>query len=294
MNRNSPTGRNKLHVVFIFFISITTLTSCAFRSVSRNKGIVYQEAQPAKNIRAMKLNVFAPGKKGTLKDVLIFIHGGNWNSGRPGIYSFLGNRLARKDVVAVIIQYPLSPQANVNDMTAATANAVKWVKDNIQSYGGDPNKIFISGHSAGGQLAALMVVKDEYFKNIGIANPLKGAVLIDAAGLDMYHYLQVENFADDHTYIKTFTKDQSVWKAASPVYFLHNNMPPMLIYVGGKTYPSIAEGNQTFLEKLKPYAPNTTFKLLPKRKHVGMIFQFINPYNPRYKEVIDFMKTGGK
>ena len=122
---------------------------------------------------AQELNVFAPRKHAVLKDVFVFIYGGTWNSGKKSLYSFLGNRMARKDVVTVVIDYPKSPQANYDEMATDAAKAIKWVKENITRYGGNPDKIFVSGHSAGGHLAALISVRDDYFKKFGIPNPIK-------------------------------------------------------------------------------------------------------------------------
>ena len=269
---------------------MAAINSCAFKSIRRSKNITYLQQGDFVNIPTQKLNVFAPRHPKQLKDVFIFIHGGNWNSGNKALYSFFGTRLARKNVVAVIIDYPLSPEYKYYDMALASAQAVNWVKKNIEKYGGDPNRIFVSGHSAGGHLAALISVRNNYFDTLGIANPIAGTILIDAAALDMYGYLKSEDFDDDNTYLKTFTTDSAQWKAASPLYFLHSNMPPMLIYQGGKTYPSIKESNEKFIAALKPFAPATPFHLLKGKKHIPMILQFFNTCNPRYKEIISFMK----
>ncbi len=221
--------------------------------------------------------------------MLIFIYGGSWNSGRKGLYSFFGTRWARKDVLTVMVDYPKSPKAGYDEMAIDVAQAVKWVKENIQTFGGDLNKIFISGHSAGGHLAALVGIKKEYFERVGIANPLKGIILIDAAGLDMYGYLQGENFERGNTYLKTFSNDPKIWKEASPMYFLHKDMPPMLIYRGSKTYPSIEESNEKFVTALKAFVPQPNYTILNGKKHVPMITQFFNTGNGRYREIKAFM-----
>jgi acetyl esterase/lipase len=282
----------------VFFQSLALLlavllffSSCAFKSVTRSKNIAYQKADSTTNTAEEKLNVFAPGKHKQLKNVLIFIHGGSWNSGKKGQYSFFGNRFARKNVVTVIIDYPLSPQANYNQMAMASAKAVKWVKDNISKYGGDPDKIFISGHSAGGHLAALLTIDNNYFDTIGIKNPIKGAIFIDAAGLDMYGYLNTAGLSSDHTYFTTFTHDPKIWKEASPMYHLHSGMPPLLIYQGEKTYPTIAAGADRFMLAIKEYVPDQQRHILKGKHHIPMITQFFNPYNKRYKEMIAFMKA---
>jgi acetyl esterase/lipase len=159
--------------------------------------------------------------------------------------------MARKNVLTVIIDYPKSPLANYDEMAMDAAKAVKWVKENIERYGGDPNAIFISGHSAGGHLSALITVSNEYFDKLGIVSPVKGIILIDAAGLDMYSYLEEENLKTGNTFLQTFTTNPATWKKASPLYHLHKGMPPMLIYRGGKTYPSIEASNEKFVAALK-------------------------------------------
>ena len=261
---------------------------CAFKSVHRNKHIVYNST--AGNRTAQELNVFAPSKKNKLKPVFIFLYGGSWNSGNKKLYSYFGSRMARKGIVTVIPDYPKSPKAGYNEMAEDIAAAVKWVRNNISAYGGDSNRIFISGHSAGGHLAALVSIKEDYFKQEKIQNPIKGIILIDAAGLDMYNYLKEENFPAGNTYLTTFSNDPATWKAASPIYFLHNSMPPMLIYQGAKTYPSISSSNERFTDSLKKFDVQFNYHILPGKKHVPMITQFFNPYNKRYTEMISFMK----
>lgn len=224
----------------------------------------------------------------------MFIHGGNWNSGKRSLYSFLGNRMARKGIVTVVIEYPLSPQATYNDMATTAAQSVKWVQENIREYGGDPDKIFVSGHSAGGHLAALIAIRNEYFDSLGIANPIQGAILIDAAGLDMYGYLKEQQREEGHTHLNTFTTNQENWKAASPLYHLHSDMPPLLIYRGGETYPSIIKSNEKFVKALKVYVPEPHYHIQEDKKHIPMITQFFWTWNPRYDGIIHFMETAAQ
>ncbi|MEO6670943.1 MAG: alpha/beta hydrolase [Ferruginibacter sp.] len=270
-------------------ILIFALGSCAFKSINRTKGTIYLNANPATNTSGQKLNVFAPRSQKTKRPALIFIHGGNWNSGNRSLYNFLGSRMARKGIVTIIIDYPLSPKATYIEMAFACAASVKWVQENSAVYGADTNKIFVAGHSAGGHLAALISLDNQYFDSLGITNPIKGTILIDAGALDMYTYLKQEGLNEEHTYLKTFTKDPAVWKKASPVYYLHDGMPSFLIYQGERTYPFIKEANEIFLKNLLPLAPSTEHYINKKKKHVPMITQFFNPASPRYKEIILFM-----
>jgi acetyl esterase/lipase len=280
---------NLSNVLLAIFCSIA-ISSCAFKIVNRTKDITYLKADSSKNIAEQKLNVFAPRKKGKLKNVFIFVYGGTWNSGHKSLYNFLGNRMARKNVVTVILDYPKSPAVTYDVMAADVALSVKWVKDNIDKYGGDPNKIYISGHSAGGHLGALISVRNDYFDKLGISNPIKGTILIDAAGIDMYSYMKESKFPEGNTFIQTFTNNPDSWKDASPLYFLNKTIPPMLIYVGEKTYPSIAMGNDLLVTSLRKLNLDPIYYTLKGKKHKPMITQFLNSYNHRYKEILDFMK----
>jgi len=269
---------------------LLTLSGCSFKRINRSKDIVYLKPE---NKSEQQLNIFAPKKNRKPADVIVFIHGGNWNSGRKSQYNILGNHWAKKGKVFVIIDYPLSPAADYKEMAITSAKSVKWVKENISKYGGNPERIFVSGHSAGGHLAALISIDNQYFEDLGIKNPIAGTILIDAAGLDMYGYLMEEKFPKDHTYMTTFTSDPKIWKEATPLYHLHKNMPPMLIYQGGKTYPSISESNQKFIKALQDFAPETPFHLQKNKKHVPMITQYLNPWSRHYGEIIRFMDKVG-
>ena len=282
----------KVSLILFSMVLLFSISGCAFKRVTRSKNITYLPTDSTNNITAQKLNVFAPHRHYQLKNVLVFIYGGNWNSGKRSLYSFLGSRMARKGLVTVIIDYPKSPEAKYDEMATDAAKAVKWVKENIKQYGGDPDKIFVSGHSAGGHLASLITVRNEYFDKLGIVNPIKGTILIDAAGLDMYSYLKEENFAEGHTYLQTFTNDPATWKEASTLYHLHKGMPPMLIYLGGKTYPSIKDGNEKLVDSLTSLGYHPNYHILKGKKHIPMITQFFYTGNPRYKEIIEFMRRG--
>lgn len=236
-----------------------------------------------------QLNVFAPKNRNYTYPVLLFIHGGSWRSGNKELYTRLGKRFARRKVVMVIMDYPLAPDYKVNVMAKASARGVQWVHDNIAVYGGDPEQIYVSGHSAGGHLAALVAVRDEYFDTLGISNPIAGAVLIDPAGLDMYSYLIESNIAPGTSHRRAFTDDPEVWKDTSPMYHLHGEMPPMMIMVGGRTEPSIPIGVNRFREAYKPFDPQPLYYFQKRKKHIPMIVQFLYTPSRVFKWVLDFV-----
>ena len=168
------------YLFFVITVFLFVFSSCA---VLKTKNIVYNKEHD------LRLDVYSPKKVDKPKKVLVFIHGGNWVHGKKSIYKFFGKGFAKKGIVTVIINYRLSENVTYDSLTINSAMAVKWVKQNIGQYNGDTNSIFVSGHSAGGHLAALIATDDSYFNKLNIRNPIKGTILIDAFGLDMYTYL---------------------------------------------------------------------------------------------------------
>ncbi|PBQ33063.1 esterase [Sphingobacteriaceae bacterium] len=264
---------------------LALFTALFFSScVTRSKGLIFSPEHK------LALDVYSPKKIRSKTDVLVFIHGGNWRSGKRKTYKFFGKGFARKGVVTVVIDYRLSAVTDFRGMGTDAAKAVKWVQQNISNYGGDSSRIFLSGHSSGGHLSALVATDNAYFKAEGIENTLKGVVLIDAFGLDMYSYLKKSQNAEDSIYFPAFTKDPVNWKKGSPIYFVDKKSPLFLTYVGERTYPAIKKYSGTFLEALKPFQPQAQLLLIKGKKHVPMIAQFYNPSNRRYDEILEFMK----
>ena len=257
--------------------------SCAFTPLKKSTDITYSIAHN------LHLDVYAPKKIIKTKPVFVFIHGGRWNSGSKSQYRFLGNRMARKGIITVIPDYRLSPSTAYKGMTMDAAMAIQWVKENITSYGGDSNRIFVSGHSAGGHLAAMVATDNHYFDSLKINNPIHGVILIDAFGLDMHQFMTNSLYKKSKTDYAMFTNDPENWKRGSPIYHVREGMPPILLFVGGKTYPSITESNNGFLSAVKKYQPDTKLITVKNKKHVPMITQFLYTGNKAYKQIISFI-----
>ncbi len=275
----------KCSCFFLCGLSALLLSSCGSLRVREVKDITYSKEQH------LMLNVYSPKKKTVKpKSVLVFMHGGNWTNGTKALYKFFGRGMAKKGVVGVVIDYRKYPNATYGEITMDAAQAVKWVNENIRAYGGDPNKIFVSGHSAGAHLAALISTDNSYFDSLKMSNPVKGAILIDPFGLDMYTYLKKEEKYNYDKYRTLFSKDPEQWKAGSPVHHLHQGMPRFLLFAGKKTYPNIINESNAFLNEVKKYQQDAQLIMVPRKRHAGMIFSFVNPRKTAYRQILDFME----
>ncbi len=275
--------RTKLSLmIFTFFVQIFNTAA----QVKVEKNIFYGGDDNSRTT----LSVYH--KKDGVKDqdVIVFIHGGSWNSGKKETYWWLGRNFAKKGVVTAVINYPLSPNANYREMAVASAKAVKWVVDNIAGYGGNPKRIFLMGHSAGGHLCELINADGQYFKELGIVNPIKGVILNDAFGLDMDEYLT--NAKKDGSYfdfLKTFSTDQKNWQLGSPLHYVKNITNPQLVFYGNKTYPAIQIQSTRIVKLLQDQKIPIILEVIDGKKHVGMITQMLFGGNRLYKSILQFM-----
>ncbi|WP_460555054.1 alpha/beta hydrolase [Hymenobacter daeguensis] len=236
------------------------------------------------------LDVYSPKKAAPNAagyPVVLFIHGGSWTSGSKNLYTFIGRRLARQGVVAVIINYRLAPPVHVPGQAADCARALAWTVNNIHQYGGDPARVFVMGHSAGGGLAALLATDDELLARNGLPqNPVRGAILDDPAGLDMYSYLREMKYESDEKYKVPFGNDPAVWKEVSAIYKIRPGLPPFVFYIGGETYPSISGSSGRFRDRLKATGQAPPYTIIPGRHHVPMVLQLYWQHNIIYQGVL--------
>jgi acetyl esterase/lipase len=236
------------------------------------------------------LDIYQPtGKATAARPVVLFIHGGNWNSGSKDnfLYKAVGRRLARQGFVGVVISYRLSPQVLVTGQADDAARALAWTVAHIKDYGGDPARIVLMGHSSGAGLAALLATgSDTLLAKHGLPAHTAHAVLLDdPAGLDMLDYLRKLQYAGDAQYLIPFSKDPVVWRQASALYHMRAGAPPFSIYVGGDTYPSISSSSEKFRQRLKQLGEEPKFTIVPGKKHVAMVTQLFWSNNQIYKEL---------
>ena len=104
---------------------------------------------------AETLDVFPAEQAGG--PVLVFMHGGYWRALDKSDHSFVGPAFTRHNACVVVPNYALCPAVTVPQITMQMVRAVAWTCENIRRYGGDPRRIVVAGHSAGGQLAAMML-----------------------------------------------------------------------------------------------------------------------------------------
>jgi len=137
------------------------------------------------------LDVYAPSGAKNLP-VIFWIHGGGWQAGNKSMVGVKPKAFTEAGFVFVSINYRLLPTVDMTALTSDVATALGWVHKNIATYGGDPTRLLVMGHSAGGQLAALMCTDEKYVKAEGFSlTTIKGCMPVDADTFDIPAIIEV-------------------------------------------------------------------------------------------------------
>jgi arylformamidase len=109
-----------------------------------------------------KLDIFAPVKAAPAAGapIHLFIHGGAWRGGRKEMYAFPAPTFVENGAIYIAIGFSSIPKARLPDMAHQVRSAIAWTHKNAKSFGGDPERLFISGHSSGGHLCGVALVTD--------------------------------------------------------------------------------------------------------------------------------------
>ena len=179
-------GQALLHCTITGLLLVTVACVSAAHAQGVTRDIPYDSAH-----ERQVLDVYArPGAKNL--PVVFWIHGGGWQSGDKSMVALKPKAFVEAGFVFVSINHRLLPAVDMETITRDVARALGWVHKNIATYGGDPARLLVMGHSSGGQLAALMCTDDRFAKAGGFSlTMIKGCVPVDADTFDIPAIIEV-------------------------------------------------------------------------------------------------------
>ena len=204
---------------------------------------------------------------------LIWLHGG-WL--KKGSKEQIPDELLKFNLCIVSVNYRLSPEVKAPDYLNDVSAAIAWVFNNIESFGGDTEKIFIAGHSAGGYLTSMIGLDKKWLNYHGIdINRVAG--LISLSGQTVTHTTIREE--------KGLSKDKIIVDEFAPLNHTRKDAPPLLLITGDRNIdiPGRYEEN-LYLKKLMDIAGHKETKLLEMQGYGHMM---INPALPIMIKEID-------
>lgn len=233
------------------------------------------------------LDVYTPHTTGGPAPMLVFFYGGGWTSGHRQDYGFAAHAFAARGFVTVVPDYRLAPQNPYPAFVQDAASAVRWAHDHAAQYGGDPSRIVLVGHSAGGYLAVMLAMDDDFLKAAGVDfSIIKGAVGL--SGPYNFYPFDVESSRLAFGLYPDLKATQPISYAARP------HRPPVLL-VQGENDKLVGVHNAVNLDRALRKAGNpSTLRLFPELSHSDTAVSLSVPFRgkaPILSEAVDFLKT---
>ncbi len=273
---------------------ITIVSDTVSDKIKEGRNIIYRKIGKIE----LKLDVFYPAdKKLKERTAVIFIHGGGWRSGDKAMHHQLMQRLALLGYVCFTPEYRLSTEAlypaAVHDIKAA----IRWVKMKAKKYQIDNSKVVIAGHSAGGQLAALMGVTNDnpaFEGETGTGkHPARVNAVIDIDGTLSFVKTESSEMGDKQKKGAsalwlgyTLSENIEIFKQASPLTHVNAQSPPFLFL--NSSVERMHAGRDDFIKVLNAgniYSEVKTFEGSPHS------FCFFRPwFEPMVECIHEFLK----
>lgn len=246
------------------------------------------------------LDVYQPIGSATPSPIVIYVHGGGWKEGDKKNTGFKDELFTQNGYLFVSVNYRLSPNPiDLNELNAVrhpihtqdVAQAITFVKANAIRWNGDPNRVYLIGHSAGAHIVSLISTDERYLaENNESLNSLSCTISLDTAVYDLP--FQISNYGPSSIYFNAFGTNPTGWAGASPInYVAPNKSIPSFLLVHQNTNQRTAVTDR-FADRLKANGVPTTLLNAQFLNH-EQINQFLGaPQASSYnKAVLDFLQN---
>jgi acetyl esterase/lipase len=231
-----------------------------------------------------KLDIYSPVKPvSDPAPVIVFFYGGSWTSGEKADYRFVAQRLAEKGYAVVIPDYRLYPAVKFPTFLEDGALALKWVQDHAESTGGDAQRIFLMGHSAGAYNAVMLALDPRLTADVGFdRGRLKG--VIGLAG--------PYDFKIDTELLRGVFGSAQDPAETQPVTFAKTKAPPMLLIVGEDDKTVEPRNSESLARHLRENANAVRLRRYPDEDHIDLVLElssFINASSLVLEAILNFL-----
>lgn len=246
------------------------------------------------------LDVHAPAT-GDRHPIIVCLHGGGMKGGdkaQAGVTVLKPDFFLARGYVFASVNYRLAPEQKHPAQAEDTAAALAWLQDHAAEFGGDPERLFLIGISAGAQLAAVVCTNERFLakhkKALGI---VKGAVILDIGSFDIPTLIDQAGENAPEMYRYTFrdggTKED--WIDCSPFYHVRRGkgIPPILLYyVAGRDHH--AAENQRFAERMKAEGCEATVLAAEDKTHLRIELEIGLSGDVPTAEILKFLDRHGR
>jgi acetyl esterase/lipase len=232
-----------------------------------------------------KLDIYVPDGLAAPAPVLLFFYGGGWQVGKRTDYLAFGQAFTSAGMVVAVVDYRLYPQVKYPAFVEDAAGALAWVHAHAAQYGGDPRRVFVSGHSAGAYNAVMLASEPKFIEArggrldwirgvIGVAGPYNFLPMSDPVYVDIFHGA---NNTD-----------------SMPVNHVDGKRPPMLLAAGEDDQTVGPHNTDDMAAKLKSVGSEVAVIKYPGTGHIGIILSLVPGFRGKTtlrQDMINFIRA---
>ncbi len=217
------------------------------------------------------LDIYHPCAKAPA-DIVIFFYGGDLQRGTKADYRFVGQALASRGFIAVLPDYRVYPSVMFPAFIDDGALAVRWIHDHAREIGGDPDHVYLMGHSAGAYIAVMLSLDRQYLERVGLD---RSAIRATASLSGPFNFVPPP---EDRAVFGMSRTDINPRAQIEPINFVDGHAPPILLLQGLKD-PEVNPANATELAALiRKKGGQVEFIAYPNRAHVGVVLALAYPF----------------
>jgi acetyl esterase/lipase len=313
------------HLSSVHLWSVPDSTEPVDAEIESVRNVAYYQGLDFDDFRH-RLDIYVPkGKKDF--PVIVLVHGGAWTSGNNcqyGLFASVGQFLAQQGIGVVLPNYRISPAVKHPEHILDVARAFAWTHQHIAEYGGNPEQLFLAGHSAGGHLVSLLATDESYLQLVGLqSSAIKGVISISG----VYHIspkplaVVLGGTARQAVRIDQFLplRNEVVWNwspissipiiplrvdafsvafgdvpeirlDASPIQHVRPGLPPFLLFIADRDLPTIPEGTRAFQTALVGQGVTARVFQVNQRNHHSIMFRAVSTDDPAARLMLEFVR----
>lgn len=239
-----------------------------------------------------RLDLYAPPNAENLP-VVIYFYGGGWRSGDKRLFEHLGRAFAVRGIVAATVNYRLTPAVQHPAHADDCAQAVRWVHQHISQFGGNPNSLFLMGHSAGAHLAAFVALNsDLQTRNQFPAEAVRGVIPISGV-YNLNTHAESPGFTSLELIHEAFGGAAQELHEASPVHHISQFHPPFLVMVAEQDPERMRDGGKQFANALREAGNDARFVSIRGRDHFSIVRRFGPTGDTTVEAIAQFVRHWG-